>query len=298
MDIFKKINNAVLDLQGAEYQSFDRPLKKLAKILNDDVFSNFNDALTRNVDLNKFLEEANKTGGSMVGSGSLNWPDDEKDELGLKLLLIYKFAEERDFMFNFGLDFYYSGSSKIIASIRSVTEQIIIPFARDYKEYFEETRPKESKNKRLKPNSNITEKVFIVHGHDDGALQGVARFIGEIGLDPIILNEQVNQGQTIIEKIERNADVGFAVVLLTPDDKFIDNNSAPVFRARQNVIFELGYFLAHLGRARVCTLKKDGFEMPSDFEGVVWVPLDEYKGWQMRLIKELKAAGYSPEIPQ
>ncbi len=298
MDIFKKINNAVLDLQGAEYQSFDRPLKKLAKFLNDDFFTNFNDALTRNVDLNKFLEEANKTGGSMMGSKSLNWPDDEKDELGLKLLLIYKFAEDPDLMANFGLEFYYSGNSKFIASVRSVTEQIIIPFVRDYKAYFEEeTRPKDSKTMSSKPSPKDTKRVFIVHGHDGEALQGVARFIEKIGLDPIILHEQANQGQTIIEKIEHNADVGFAVVLLTPDDVLTDKNSNRVLRARQNVMLELGYFLGHLGRARVCALKKDGVEIPSDYDGVVWVPLDENDGWQKKLFKELKAAGYSPKSP-
>ncbi len=298
MDIFKKINTAVLDLQGTDFQSYMQHMKKLRRFLQDDTLAEFNDVLTKDVDINKFLEEANKTGGSMMGSKSLNWPDDAKDELGLKLLLIYKFAEERDFMWNFGSNFYYSGNKEIIYWIRSIIDQIIIPFVRDYKEYFEETRPKESETMSPKPSPTNTKEVFIVHGHDGEALQGVARFIEKIGLTSIILHEQVNKGKTIIEKIEKHKDVGFAVVLLTPDDKLTDKDSKPVSRARQNVILELGYFLGGLGRDKVCVLKKGGVEMPSDFEGVVWVELDKYNGWQMRLIKELKAAGYSPEIPQ
>ena len=297
MSIFKKIDNAVLILQSSDYQSYPQCMKKLSRLLKSDSLAELNGNLTKGVDINKFLDEINEMQINTPGDTRLNWPDDEKDELGLKLLLIYKFAEDPDFMADFGLNFYHSGSTYIIDFIRSIIDQIIIPFAHDYKEYFEETRPKESGTMPPKPSPKDTKKVFIVHGHDEGVLQGVARFIGDIGLTPIILHEQPNQGQTIIEKIERNADVGFAVVLLTPDDVFTDKNSNRVLRARQNVMLELGYFLGRLGRARVCALKKDGVEIPSDYDGVVWVPLDEHNGWQMRLIKELKAVGYSPEIP-
>jgi len=91
-------------------------------------------------------------------------------------------------------------------------------------------------------------KVFIVHGHDDAALHAVARFISEVGLTPIILREQPSQGRTIIEKFEDCAEeVGFAVVIMTPDDIVTEPSSAT--RARQNVIYELGYFTGKL-RAR------------------------------------------------
>ena len=33
-------------------------------------------------------------------------------------------------------------------------------------------------------------------------------------------------------------------------------------------------------------------EIPSDFAGVVWTPMDENGGWKTELAKELKAAGY------
>lgn len=137
-----------------------------------------------------------------------------------------------------------------------------------------------------------SQKVFIVHGHDDGARQSVARFVERIGLDAIILSEQANQGRTIIEKIEAHGDVGFAVVLLTPDD--VGGKAADSLRprARQNVLLELGYFIAKLGRGRVCTLAKGNLEIPTDFAGVVWEQLDDAGAWKQALARELSATGY------
>lgn len=137
-----------------------------------------------------------------------------------------------------------------------------------------------------------SQKIFIVHGHDEAARQAVARFIERIGFEAIILSEQANQGRTIIEKIEANNDVGFAVVLLTPDDVGGKTPDALRPRARQNVLIELGYFIAHLGRNNVCTLAKGELEIPTDFAGVVWEPLDDGGAWKAALSRELKAAGY------
>jgi len=137
-----------------------------------------------------------------------------------------------------------------------------------------------------------SQKIFVVHGHDEGARQTVARFIERIGFEAIILSEQANQGRTIIEKIEAHGDVGFAVVLLTPDD--VGGKAAESLRprARQNVLLELGYFIAKLGRERVCTLSKGDLEIPTDFAGVVWEPLDDGGAWKTALARELKASGY------
>jgi site-specific recombinase XerD len=111
-----------------------------------------------------------------------------------------------------------------------------------------------------------THKVFVVHGHDAGAREAIARFLERIELEAIILHEQPDQGLTIIEKFETYAtQVGFAVVLLTPDDLGGQASSpAQVSRARQNVIFELGYFAGKLGRGRTCLLRKGDVEIPSD----------------------------------
>ena len=85
-----------------------------------------------------------------------------------------------------------------------------------------------------------TRKVFVVHGHDEDARHAVARFLEKLQLEPVILQEQPGQGCTIIEQFEEHArDVGFAVVLLTPDDLAGTAGEPPqTSRARQNVIFE------------------------------------------------------------
>jgi predicted nucleotide-binding protein len=114
-------------------------------------------------------------------------------------------------------------------------------------------------------------------------------------LKPVVLHEQPNEGRTIIEKFEDYTDVRFAVVLLTPDDVggLQDNAGDTKPRARQNVIFEFGYFIGKLGRERVCALVKGNVEKPSDYDGVLYIQLDDSEGWKMRLVRELKSAGYN-----
>ena len=145
-------------------------------------------------------------------------------------------------------------------------------------------------------NTNLiipSQDVFIVHGHDEGAREAVARFVEKLGLKAVILHERPNAGRTIIEKFEGSSDVGFAVVLLIPDDVGYprDNPKQSAPRTRQNVIFELGYFMGKLGRERVAALYKEGVELPSDIHGVVYVPMDDGEAWHFNLAKEMKAAG-------
>lgn len=141
-------------------------------------------------------------------------------------------------------------------------------------------------------------RVFIVHGHDEEGKQTTARFLERIGLEPIILHEQPNSGRTIIEKFEDHADVGFAVVLLTPDDVAhpATDPGKVSGRARQNVILEFGYFIGRLTRRRVCALYKPGVEIPSDYQGVGYVELDPAGGWRTKLAQELVKEGFSIKL--
>jgi predicted nucleotide-binding protein len=140
----------------------------------------------------------------------------------------------------------------------------------------------------------VSNKVFIVHGHDEKRLLEVKEILKSQGLLPIVLKDEPNGGSTVIEKFERNADVGFVVVLVTADDVGSVKTEAGKLnpRARQNVILELGYFIGRLTRARICALNDSGVELPSDIHGVVYTALDSGGAWRYKLLDELKHAGY------
>lgn len=155
------------------------------------------------------------------------------------------------------------------------------------------TQPEASIEHKTEVHSN---RVFVVHGRDEEALQSVARCIEKLGLDPIILREQPNRGRTVIEKFEDYSDVAYAVVLLTPDDVGRGKDESDLkLRARQNVIFELGFFIGKLGRANVCALYKEGVEIFSDYQGVLWAAMDQ-GDWRLKLVGELKAAGLDVDL--
>lgn len=137
-------------------------------------------------------------------------------------------------------------------------------------------------------------KVFIVHGHDEAAKLKVARFVEQLGLEAVILHERLDSGQTIIEKFERESHgVGFAIVLLTADDVGSTKDSTTGLnpRARQNVVFELGYFIGKFGRSKVAALREPTVEMPSDYSGIVDIEFGQTDdGWKLRLAREIKGA--------
>ncbi|HEU0079374.1 MAG TPA: nucleotide-binding protein [Longimicrobiaceae bacterium] len=134
-------------------------------------------------------------------------------------------------------------------------------------------------------------RVFVVHGRNGSARTMVVEFLRRVGLEAIVLHEQPNMGRHLLTKFIEEADlVTFAVVLMTADDVggLTPDELAP--RARQNVILELGYFLSHLGQRRICALITPGLETPSDFDGIVYISMDEQGQWQRELERELRAA--------
>lgn len=154
--------------------------------------------------------------------------------------------------------------------------------------------PEEVKNKTQNTKNNKkSKKVFIVHGHDTYVRNEVELFIRCIGFEPIILCKRADKGDTIIEKIEREAkDVCFAIVIYTSCDLGKDKNADDLKpRARQNVVFEHGFMCAHLGRKHVCALLEDGVEQPGDLQGVIYKPLDEGGVWKYQIADEMKAVG-------
>ncbi len=140
-------------------------------------------------------------------------------------------------------------------------------------------------------------KIFVVYGHDDIARTQLEALLRRWDLEPIILDQQASSGQTIIEKLEEYAlNVGYAIVLATPDDKGRSKEvEESKYRVRQNVVLELGMFLAKLGREKVAILLKEeeDFEKPTDIQGIIYIPFQKsVEEASLSLIRELSKQGY------
>jgi predicted nucleotide-binding protein len=156
--------------------------------------------------------------------------------------------------------------------------------------------------------SKPKKEIFISHGKDQKSLDELKEMLTEFGLKPVVLSEQPSGGKTIVEKLEEYSNVGYAFVILTPDDlggflelgskwsrparlkRFI-SSAHP--RPRQNVVLEFGYFVGKLGRSKVTCLLKKPVEQPSDMQGIVYIPFnDSIKEIRAKIWNELEIAGY------
>jgi CheY-like chemotaxis protein len=140
----------------------------------------------------------------------------------------------------------------------------------------------------------IDRNVFLVHGHDPGAEGEIAQFIFTIGLRPIVFHDVARPGVSVLDNFLANSHAAYAVVLLTPDDvgRPREDEEIPLrFRARQNVIFELGYFVAMLGSQNVCAVVKGDLEIPTDYSGVLYVALDRGGAWKLKLFRAMQQCG-------
>ena len=258
----KKLKYAIDDLKFADQNTFDQYIKKLSSILKSTDLNKLSERLLSLIDLEEFLEKGDASKGSMAGSCRLDWPIETKLELGIKIALTHFFAENSKNAINFAYSYYYSANN-ITRNLQNMTGHIYPSFYRDFTEFIKQelgefmpASEESSVEVVTSVQHNYARKVFIVHGHDNEPKLEMARLLEKLDFEAIILHEQINKNRTIIEKIEANSDVGFAVVLLTPDDHggMSGKDSSP--RARQNVILELGYFIGRLGRERVAVFKK------------------------------------------
>jgi predicted nucleotide-binding protein len=149
---------------------------------------------------------------------------------------------------------------------------------------------------------HLSKKIFIVHGHGGELKEATARLVSQFQLEPVILHEQPSGGRTIIENFSDHAkEADFAIVLLSADDVGREkggSRSPPLRpRARQNVVFEMGFFFGSLDRKRVCAIHEIGVEIPSDLGGILYVPYDASSGkWRYDVAKELRHAGYDIDM--
>ncbi len=239
--------------------------------------------------LRKALNEA-----SELKETSLTSPAFVKWRRDTEIAIVNTFVDNPDYIKQFRFQLLHSDRENLLKRIRSFLESMID----EVKEYWNEEETS-SNTPDKKPDIRYdNKKIFVIHGRAEATRETVSRFLERLGFEPVILHEKPNQGRTIIEKFQDYADVGFAVVLLTPDDvgALAGNEDELEPRARQNVILELGFFLGKLGRDRVCPLVKGDVEWPSDYDGIVHTRFDDGGGWKMKLGQELKAAGFAVDM--
>ncbi|MCA1011467.1 TIR domain-containing protein [Halobacillus halophilus] len=156
-----------------------------------------------------------------------------------------------------------------------------------------------------KHGGEVKNKAFIVHGHDEQLKNELEIFLHRSNIKPVVLHREADQGLTILEKFEQHSEVDFAFVLLTPDDVGMHANELQKsdherkynYRARQNVIFELVYFIGRLGRQKVCALYKSDVQLPSDINGLIYKKVEhsvEDIGYP--ILREMKQAGLNPSL--
>lgn len=185
-------------------------------------------------------------------------------------------------------DFDRKDDKKIFEEARTEAKILLESFIEEVSEWKDTMKLTSSSDYDIKMEKK---KIFVVYGHDDRLKEQVEAFLIKQGLEPIILHKQANMGKTIIEKLEHYGDIGYAIVLYTHcDDGKVKNATELSKRARQNVVFEHGYFIGLLGRDRVSFLVDEDVEIPNDLSGAVYVAKTET--WKYDLVKELKVVGY------
>lgn len=152
------------------------------------------------------------------------------------------------------------------------------------------------------------DSVFVVYGHDEQTLGEVEAYLNEVGVKTVVLSRIEGAEQSLLQKFFKfSAEARFAIVILSADDYGASRlqfeadgvgERALQFRARQNVILELGFFYGRLGWENVFVVyrKPDrpfpNFERPSDLDGVLFDAIDEKGKWRKSLRDRLTAARF------
>lgn len=154
----REINNAVLDLQSADYNTFERPLERLAAALDNPDIRDITQRVRSTADLEELISNADQAG-SMLGSARLKWPAERDKELGLVVQIFERSAADPDWFLGFAHTYYYSGR-KIVGDIRKITTSVIIPFNRDFAALVEDLSPAMPDEEKV---SGVTYNIGTMH---------------------------------------------------------------------------------------------------------------------------------------
>lgn len=291
----RALSKHVEALSYVEYDEAQDRAVRIAKVLQSDPLSSYVAGLTKDLDLNAFLTRTHQSGGSMIGSSSYQWPEGDDDKLGMSLALALHFGDMPDDLIEHGCDIF--GETNFNKGVQKVYSNVYVPMEQDLRDHISASLGERS-TFTFPHTVEQSNRIFVVHGHNEGMREGTARFIENLGLEPVILHEQQNRGATVIEKLEANSDVGFAVILMSSDDVGRSKTQEDLEnRPRQNVVLEAGWFMGRFGRERTIVLKDPQLSLPSDLQGLVYTDRDPAGAWKQELVRELNGAGYDVRMP-
>lgn len=190
----------------------------------------------------------------------------------------------------------YEGTGKLVVRGKESDERAL---AQRIFEAGASVKPAAPKSVSTAVSAQNDDRVFVVYGHDTGSRDALELMLLRMNLKPVILSNMAPEGKTIIEALMANANVKYAVILLTPDDEGHRANhpDEKKSRARQNVVLELGMFLTALGRERVAILHKGNLELPSDISGLIYIPFqNSVQEAKNKLAASLQKAGFYIDI--
>jgi hypothetical protein len=136
----------------------------------------------------------------------------------------------------------------------------------------------------VRVSSSVTSNnMFLVYADGNPFKRELTDFLSRIGINVVPIPGNPGQQNRLMEKLEQNPDVGYAVVLLNPAAKGITHD----------VVFELGILVGRLGRDKVCGLVMEKVDILGNYSGISYVPHDAAGAWKFMMIKQLKAAGFN-----
>lgn len=239
--------------------------------------------------LQSIIEEAEQLKAANVASDN---PQFQAWKIKASRFLIKQYGEQSheyeqfyDISFSLLIFTSYTQESDYIEVCRDGLEEAILILS----DYLEEMKENDTEETEV-VNYDFS-KVFIVHGHDSQLKESVARLVDrQQHIEAIILSEQRNRGKTLIEKLEKHSDVGGAICLFSADDVGREKDEKRgKARARQNVVFEAGYFMGKLGRDHIIIIADKAVELPSDLNGILYT---DKENWKHDVLAELEEMGY------
>ena len=127
------IDDAVEDLRDSQFQNFGSALGRLLYLLDEEPLAGFLLSALRSVAFDEWWDKTKNTGGSMVGSGSLDWPIDRSERIGIQLALCRSIAGGQIDSLQFCLHHCYAGMNDLDAHVCRFTEVVVDPMIRDIK---------------------------------------------------------------------------------------------------------------------------------------------------------------------